>query len=351
MSETVRKSVRDLLAPDERLIFIRGGYSQYYDSRRDTEPPRGGGSHNDDGTGCEWNNFRPHNGQYYVYGWSGGEAPLNLRRLGAGPGTTKVGRVTVVQVATRPGHGQVVVGWYRGATAHADWQYRPFARTEVCCFTAPVDQAVLLPDHERTIHVPKGKGAMGQSHVCYDSDASGRLDIKDWMVDVLTAIRRRESTRSPVARPAPTPRLVARSPIGQGRGLTKPQRDAVERFAMARATEHYKKLYDSVIDVHTHEPFDLRCSNRRGGHELRVEVKGTTGGRCTVLVTRGEVDAARTHHTALFIASGLAWADKTAAVLKPGGWRQDVIDPWAPTPQDLVPTAFEWHNPTCKENP
>ena len=118
---------------------------------------------------------------------------------------------------------------------------------------------------------------------------------------------------------------------------------------MARATEYYKKLYDSVIDVHSQEPFDLLCSSRGGGRRLCVEVKGTTGDACRVLVTVGEVNSARNHRTALFIASGLTWADKAAGVLMTRGWRQDVIDPWAPAPGEIVATHFEWHNPACTE--
>lgn len=346
------KKIRELLAPDERLIFIRGGWLNFYDDRRDTEYPQGGGSHNDDDVGWETNNFRAYRGRYYVYTRSRAELPLNLQRLGAEPRAEKIGGVMVVQVATRPGDGQVVVGWFRGATAYADWQPRPFAPSEECAFIAPVDQAVWLPPDERTIYVPKGfPGAMGQSQVRYASDASGLLELQDWMIDILKEIRRRESGRPSVAAKQPAPRAEANglSGQGQGRGLTARQRKAVEDFAMARAQEHFGALYDTVTDTHDREPFDLLCSNRRGGRELRVEVKGTTGDASTILVTRNEVNSARAHRTALFIVSGLTWADKTTAVLNPGGWKKDVIEPWSPADQDLEPTAYEWRNPAGKK--
>lgn len=189
-----QKRIRRILAPDEQLIFIRGGYSRYYDARYDTEPPQGGGAHNESGIGWERNNFRPWRGHCYVYTRARFDQPLTLQRLGAGPEDEEVGGVTVIQVATRPGGGQVVCGWFRGATAYAGWQERPYAREELCCFIAPAARATLLADEERTIPVPKGvPGAMGQSQVRYASDTSGRFLLHDWMIDILEQMRQRET--------------------------------------------------------------------------------------------------------------------------------------------------------------
>lgn len=341
---------RDLLGSDERLIFIRGGWSEYYDMERKEEPPRGGGSYNDHAVGWEANNFHPHDGEYYVYTRSGASKPLNLQRLGAEPGAEEIDGVMVVQVATRPEGKQVVVGWFRGATAFADWQERPFARDEGCAFIAPVDQAVLLPPDERDIVVRKGvPGAMGQSQVRYASDTSGRLQLDDWMIDVLEEIRQRESRGSLASPVRATPTIETSGASGQGRGLTTRQQKAVEDFAMARAIEHFKGLYDTVKDDHIRHPYDLLCSNRGGGPELRVEVKGTTGDASKIIVTRGEVVSARSHLTALFIASELTWADKDAAELHPRKWHKTVIEPWVPADGDLVPTAYEWHNSAFKK--
>ncbi len=355
MSDTAAdRRIRDLLGLDERLIFIRGGHCEHYDSGRDLAAPQGGGSHNEHAIGAERDNFRPFKGEYYVYTRAPSEQPLNLTRMGAVPGAAEVGGVMVVQVATRPEGGQAVVGWFRGATAYAAFRERPFAsrprtRSNPYCLRAPADRAVLLEPDERTIAVPKGKsGQMGQSQVRYASDASGRLLLADWMIDILKDIKKREAARGVVA-PAPTPTQAETSTAtGQGRGLTPGQRKAVEDFAMARAIEHFQQLHDTVEDVHGREPFDLLCSNRGGRSALRVEVKGTTGDARTILVTAGEVSSARAHRTALFIASELTWTDEARATLDPTNWRQDVIDRWAPTDHDLNPTAYEWHNPTFK---
>lgn len=325
--EAAHQRARELLAPDERLVFIRGGHCEHYDSRRDAAPP----------VGAECDNFRPFKDHYYVYTRARADQPLNLTRLGAEPGAARVRGVTVVQVATRPEGKQVVVGWFRGATAFAEFATRPFPPRRPFCFEASVDRAVLLRPDERTLVVPKGRpGEMGQSQVRYASDAAGRLLLTDWMIDIVREIRRREAARGLATaddpRPGPTPR----------------QRAAIDRFARARAIEHFAALYTTVADVHDHEPFDLLCSNRGDRSALRVAVVGTTGEADSVLVTSAAVDSARAHRTALFIASELTWADAEAAVLRPDGWRRDVIDRWTPADHDLNPTAYAWHNPTFK---
>lgn len=186
---------RAILWPDERLVFIRGGWCERYTG---DEWPIRGGAHNEQDRGNEYNNFRSHNGLCYVYVRARRNKPLTLARMQA-RGAQEVGHVTVVQVATHiePTRGQVVVGWFRAAIAYAEWQERPYAPDEVCCFRAPVHLAHCLDPTERShkvFHVPKGtEGDMGQSQVRYASDASGRLKMNDWMFRILAEIRRRES--------------------------------------------------------------------------------------------------------------------------------------------------------------
>lgn len=188
------KKARALLWPDERLVFIRGGWCERYDSDTGKEWPVRGGSHNLDGLGWEYDNFRPYFGLRYVYTRARHENPLTLARLGA-PGADEVGHVTVIQVATHiyPEYGQVVVGWFRAATAYATWQRRPYAKREKCAFKAPENLAHCLDveDRERPeFNVPKGKpGQMGQSQVRYASDSAGRLRVNRWMSTILEAIR------------------------------------------------------------------------------------------------------------------------------------------------------------------
>ncbi len=178
-----------LLSPDRRVVFIRSGWAEHYDRTKDRKHPRGGGSHNLTSQGAECDNFRRHGQMYYVYGGSNKIHPVDVQRLGACRGDAAVEHVTVVQVARRPEGGQVVVGWFRGTTAFSEFQDDPNGRPYA--FAAPVEGARLLPSELRTITVPKRKGAMGQSHVCYSEDGDGTL--RPWVVDVLMDIRYLES--------------------------------------------------------------------------------------------------------------------------------------------------------------
>jgi|GEM_PF-4042846 len=115
---------------------------------------------------------------------------------------------------------------------------------------------------------------------------------------------------------------------GQGRGLSAPERRAVERHAMEMATAHYEARWDSVRDVGATESYDLVC--RRGMSELRVEVKGTTGSGDTVLLTRNEVGHARKQHpnVALFVVSGIRLEGRGTDQPVAMGGTVRVISPW-----------------------
>lgn len=125
--------------------------------------------------------------------------------------------------------------------------------------------------------------------------------------------------------PAATPE-TARS--GQGRGLSTPERRAVEHHAMARARDHFEMRWDSVTDVSGSESYDLLC--RRGNAELRVEVKGTTGGGDSVLLTRNEVQHARQHypHVALFIVHGIQLTGRGTEAPSASGGHVRLFNPW-----------------------
>lgn len=110
---------------------------------------------------------------------------------------------------------------------------------------------------------------------------------------------------APALKPTPKPAATAKhvpsrtsstlaKRRGQSRGLTPAARRAVELHAVDSAWQHYESHGYDVRDVSGAEPFDLLCI--RGGQELHVEVKGTTGPPNSVLITEGE----RKHALAVF---------------------------------------------------
>jgi hypothetical protein len=90
-----------------------------------------------------------------------------------------------------------------------------------------------------------------------------------------------------------------RSVFGQGYGLSKAERDAVEKRAMALAAEYFVSCNWDARDVSKNHSFDFECT--RGREILRVEVKGTTSSGEEIVLTKNEVELARQPGYALFV--------------------------------------------------
>ncbi len=80
---------------------------------------------------------------------------------------------------------------------------------------------------------------------------------------------------------------------GQGFGLTTAERHAVEHRAMDEVERFSREEGWDVLRVYRTDSYDLHAT--RGPEEQHIEVKGTTGGLDTVLLTWREVDWALTH--------------------------------------------------------
>jgi hypothetical protein len=132
---------------------------------------------------------------------------------------------------------------------------------------------------------------------------------------------------------------------GQGFGLSKPQKDAVEKRAVAMATSHYEIQGWSVKDVGATHSYDLHC--RRDGEELIVEVKGTTSAGRSVILTANEVQVHREKfpHTALFVVSEIVLTG-TKEQAEASGGRALELHPWTPSSHDLIPMAFKYVMPS-----
>lgn len=131
---------------------------------------------------------------------------------------------------------------------------------------------------------------------------------------------------------------------GQGFGLTQPERHAVDRHAMAVATQHFESLGYVVTDTSNGNCYDLACA-KLGASDLRVEVKGTTGEGEAVRLTRNEVDHAREQypHIALAIVSGITLVRGEPPVASGGTLR--VLNPWRLEDGTLTPFAFDYELP------
>lgn len=126
---------------------------------------------------------------------------------------------------------------------------------------------------------------------------------------------------------------------GQGWGLDHPARVAVELRAMEVAEEWLTNQRFSYTDVSSTDSCDFRAE--RDGESWVIEVKGTTGGPASILVTRNEVALHQAHHpkNALLVVHGIKLgADRLSA----SGGALLAICPWRLEDSRLHPTAFEY---------
>lgn len=114
----------------------------------------------------------------------------------------------------------------------------------------------------------------------------------------------------------------------QGWRVSADERRALELHAVAAAAQYFKRRGYRVENVGAVKSYDLECW--KGGRELRVEVKGTTGDGSELLLTTHEVTHARRARVdlALFVLANIAL--RTRAGRKPScsGGRSHVYWPW-----------------------
>lgn len=167
----------------------------------------------------------------------------------------------------------------------------------------------------------------------YSSNATGALkDVYAWRPD------ERATPNEEARHTSITKRRAVR---GQGRQLDPELRRALELYAMRRATEHYEEAGYHVQDSSNNRPYDLVCT--RHGDERRVEVKATQSSGESVLLTAGEVKAARdpVAVTDLFVLHGIVVSRGEAGYVLSGGTVKLIRD-WTPREGDLTPTEYTY---------
>lgn len=269
-----------------RLLMLRVGYMERYDG---PAAITGGGAYvRTNGVGGEVFNFKPYRGRCFGYSMTTSGAGIKLNKLDPSQSWTaddELDDVDVVFFARRPGHGQVVVGWYSGATVyHRNYRVRrghipgidfgphvgggPGLRY-LC--TAPSSQAYLLPEDERTFEVPSapvnGKGYSGQSNVWYPD----RQD-EPYVVSYLKELRRYLTNAQRRLSPVGSPEDKPQPPKRKGR----PDLDhntAVEAAAVDAVRQDYEANGYTVVSVEEdNKGWDLEAT--KGRKTLLLEVKG-----------------------------------------------------------------------------
>lgn len=129
------------------------------------------------------------------------------------------------------------------------------------------------------------------------------------------------------------------------------RRRAVEKHAMDLARDHLITSgwrEEEIVDTSARRPYDFEC--RRGRRKVRVEVKGLSGSRGLVTLTRGEVNHARTSdcRMMLVIVSDIEVVD-TKTGPKARGGTVEVWDPWDVDEGRMTPSAFDYNPPALPD--
>jgi hypothetical protein len=126
---------------------------------------------------------------------------------------------------------------------------------------------------------------------------------------------------------------------GQGRGLSPQARRAVELHAMARASEWLSARGFEFSDVSSRDCCDFRA--RLGNEEWVIEVKGTTGGPGTVLLTPNEVELHKGSHprNVLLVVHGITL---THSGTRASGGDLLEFSPWMLDEQRLKAVGYEY---------
>jgi hypothetical protein len=270
------------------MIFLRTGWMDRYRGLTLGDEIRGGGSFvAEHGFGHEIFNFLPFEGQVFGYVQPPGaahndesERTININRLGAANGDRSVSGVLAVWVATRPGGGMVIVGWYKNATISRDWQKPPGGSQRShqgkgfgYYITAAAEDATLLPKDERLVLLAKGKGGMGQSNVWY-ADRTGAHEEFRQMVQSYVTTRHLPPPLTPPDRAKSADPFI---------------RQLVERAAVAETDRYYTGLGYGVGSVEKDNlGWDLNAVHPTRGANLKLEVKGLSGNDLCVEVTPNE---------------------------------------------------------------
>jgi hypothetical protein len=126
---------------------------------------------------------------------------------------------------------------------------------------------------------------------------------------------------------------------GQGRGLSGPERKLVELHAMGIAREWLIDQKIEYKDVSATDSCDFRAT--RDGAAWVIEVKGTTGGPNSVLLTRNEVDLHLNGypHNALLIVHGIVLSEERT---RAHSGELVAYSPWVLDESRLSPICYEY---------
>lgn len=282
----------------ERMIFFNGGWMSSYDGIGTDEIVHGGAYIDKHGFGGEVYNFRNSGGNNYGYVMTK-SGTLDLSRINFGQEFAGgvIENVICVFVATHPFGGRRIVGWYRNASVHSNYQVYTGNDREIK--TSQADwgsesnqvgyfafaqngDVVLLTEDERLDPpvIPNGKGGFGQSNVWY-ADSNIGIEYRRKVTKFIS-----EYGRKALKEAAAEQERHIQSRVDAA------AKKKVEEAAIKRTREYFEDLgyvYKSVELENL--GWDLEFT--KGDLKLLVEVKGLSQSYISVMLSRNEYEKMR----------------------------------------------------------
>ena len=277
------------------LLVFRVGYMPFYDG---VDTITSGGAYiRANGVGGEMWNFHDEAGRCYGYVMTKGFAGIDLRRLDdtvSWEENDEFDGVDVVFIAKKPGVGQVVVGWYNGATVfHKKYRRcsgrKKFGDWDTFDYLCQVDaeHAILLSEDSRTFEVPSasvdGKGFPGQSNVWYPN-ADIDIPVVSTFIHKLREYINSSSRENRIKN-------------NRGGWVNKPEKDLIlkiEEASVAATREYFTKQGYVVVSVEKdNRGWDLEAN--KGNERLYIEVKGHLGKVVQFELTPNEYSQLQSH--------------------------------------------------------
>lgn len=209
---------------------------------------------------------------------------------------------------------------------------RAYDRTGLCDFRYEAGE---VPDDQMILgDISFLLGLLTRIHGFEQSDPTMPGTMAPETQEALIAVTEAAGRRSPVKRRS-----------GQGFGLSKPEKDAVELWAIKLATAHLESLgYREILDVGKTHSYDLEIKTPEG--LMAIEVKGTTSHGESVILTPNEVRIQREcfPKNALVVVSEILLTRGDSPIASGGVLRY--FSPWQIDEADLAPAGFVYSLPS-----